>query len=351
MEYMRNAWYVVALATEVGTDGMLTRRILDEAMLIYRKADGSPVVMRDRCPHRFVPLSMGKRVGDDIVCGYHALRFDCSGNCVHSQHGDGRIPKAASVRTYPSVEKHGFIWAWMGIADQSDSKLIPDYSLLDEGHENSKGYAYLRMEANYEIVVDNIMDLSHVDVVHGPLLNTAGKLSPLTPEIRDFGNSVSIRWEWQQHPPMGFFAPFLSRPADEAEQHVEVVWTAPASMLLTVGAVQGSRRYEEGLLSWDHHIMTPESATTTHYFFATRRNWLVEDAELNRMKLDGTVAAFTLEDKPIIEAVQREMGTSDLWSLNPVLLSSDPGAVRARRKLTSLIAKERSTAQAVAAIA
>lgn len=139
---------------------------------------------------------------------------------------------------------------------------------------------------------------------------------------------------------MGFFSPFLKAPGNGAKHHVTVTWTAPGTMLLTVGAVQDSDREEDGLISWDFHLMTPETDTTTHYFFGTRRNWGVEDVELNRMKLEGTVAAFDTEDKPIIEAVQQAMGTTDLWSLNPVLLSSDPAAVRARRLLTKLIERE-----------
>lgn len=340
MAFLHNAWYVAALSTEVEGEALFHRKILGLSMLIYRRGDGTPVILRDRCPHRFVPLHMGKRVGDDVVCPYHALRFDCSGKCVESPHGDGHIPRAAVVQAFPAAERHGFIWVWTGEAAKADAATIPDYSLLDGGHANSKGWAYMHMKANYEIIVDNIMDLSHVDHVHGPLLNTAGKLSPQIPKVVEEGSTVSVRWEWHQDPPMGFFSPFLPTPGAGAEHHVGVVWTAPCTMLLTVGAVQGSSNPDDGLLSWDHHLMTPETETSTHYFFATRRNWLVADAELNRMKLEGTVAAFSTEDKPIIEAAQEEMGTTDLWSLKPVLLSGDPAPVRARRLLAQLIETE-----------
>ena len=77
--YLLNCWYAAALSTEVPREGMLSRQLLDTGVLLYRKADGQPVALHDRCPHRFVPLSMGQRHGDDVVCRYHALRFDCSG--------------------------------------------------------------------------------------------------------------------------------------------------------------------------------------------------------------------------------------------------------------------------------
>lgn len=338
--YLKQAWYVAALSTEIGAETLLPRRILGRSILLYRRARGEPVALHDRCPHRFVRLSMGKREGDDIVCPYHALRFDPAGQCVHNPHGEGLIPKAAKVRSYPVVERDGFVWLWAGDEALADPALIPDYGLLSAGHENSKGYAYMHMQAHYEIVVDNIMDLSHVDHVHGPLLNTAGHLSAQQPQVVENGRTVTVRWDWVQDPPMGFFSPFLRRPGGGARHHVTVAWTAPSTMLLTVGAAQDDDSDTDGLLSWDHHLMTPETETTTHYFFGSRRNWGVEDAELNRMKMEGTVAAFTLEDKPIIETVQEEMGTTDLWSLKPVLLTSDPAAVRARRLLAKLIDAE-----------
>jgi hypothetical protein len=93
-----------------------------------------------------------------------------------------------------------------------------------------------------ELIVDNVMDLSHVDHVHGPLLNTAGKLSPQKPPVKEDETSVLVRWEWQQHPPMGLLAPLLPDPTGPAEQFVQVQWTAPSNMFLTVGAVQGSRQ-------------------------------------------------------------------------------------------------------------
>ncbi|HYA35213.1 MAG TPA: hypothetical protein VEF03_06310, partial [Candidatus Binataceae bacterium] len=51
-------------------------------------------------------------------------------------------------------------------------------------------------------------------------------------------------------------------------------------------------------------------------------------------------AVFDGEDKTLIEAQQRTMGTPDLMALGPVLLKCDGGAIRAREILSSLIAGE-----------
>jgi len=344
MRALHNAWYVAAMDTEVEGQALFHRRLLDTSVLIYRKEDGSLAAMHDRCPHRFAPLHMGRRVGDEVSCLYHGLQFDCTGRCTHSPHGDGVPPPRAKVRTFPVVERYGFIWVWMGDAERADEALLPDFSLLPGPHPNGVGYGYMHMKANYELIVDNVMDLSHVDHLHGPLLNTAGKLSPQKPPVHETHDSVLVRWEWQQHPPMGLLAPFLPQPTDAAEQFVQVLWTAPASMALSVGAVQGSRNYDQGIVSWDFHILTPETETSTHYFFATRRNFLVDDAALNKAKLDGMIATFLAEDEPVIAAVQKEMGGRDFWSMKPALLSSDPAPAKARRRLQALIEAENQAA-------
>ena len=112
MTFLRNVWYVAALDTEVGRE-MLTRTILNEAVVMYRKEDGQPVAIQDRCPHRFAPLSRGKLVGDHVECAYHGLQFDCSGKCVVNPHGDGKIPQAARVKNYPFIQRYGLMWIWI----------------------------------------------------------------------------------------------------------------------------------------------------------------------------------------------------------------------------------------------
>jgi vanillate O-demethylase monooxygenase subunit len=134
VEFLTDCGYVAALSREVPADGMFHRRILDTSVPIYRKADGAPVALHDRCPHRFAPLHLGKRIGDDVLCAYHALRFDCSGACTHNPHGTGLIPKAAKVRSSPLLEKYGFVWIWMGEAALADPAKLPHFGPLERGH-------------------------------------------------------------------------------------------------------------------------------------------------------------------------------------------------------------------------
>uniref|UniRef100_UPI001B7FC641 aromatic ring-hydroxylating dioxygenase subunit alpha n=1 Tax=Marinobacterium litorale TaxID=404770 RepID=UPI001B7FC641 len=342
VRFLKNAWYVAALSTELTEEDLFSRKLLNETVLFYRRKNGEPVALKDRCPHRFAPLSMGKREGDQIRCQYHGLAFDETGTCTDNPHGNGRIPKACKVRQYPVHERDGFIWIWMGDPQQADIAKVRNLSLYSENPSTAVGHAYMHNECPYDLIVDNVMDLSHVDHLHGPLINTAGKLSPQIPQVRELDdNRVSIGWSWEADSAMLLFQEHLPRPQGKADQYIEVIWQAPANMTLTVGAVQDSDDYHrDGVVLYDFHAMTPETDTTTHYFFASSRNYKMEDGDYNEAKMAGMLQAFLEEDKPVIEAQYREMGGDDFWALDPVLLSSDAGGLRVRRVLEKLIDQE-----------
>jgi nitrite reductase/ring-hydroxylating ferredoxin subunit len=86
--FVRNAWYVAGWSQDLGKDQLLARTILNQPVVLYRKADGGVAALEDRCAHRFAPLSAGRLVGDDRVqCLYHGLEFDPAGNCAKNPHG------------------------------------------------------------------------------------------------------------------------------------------------------------------------------------------------------------------------------------------------------------------------
>ncbi|MCY0964698.1 aromatic ring-hydroxylating dioxygenase subunit alpha [Parathalassolituus penaei] len=349
--YLYNCWYVAALATEVDNEALFSRTLLETSVLIYRRADGTPVAMQDRCPHRFVPLSMGKRDGDDVVCPYHGLKFDCSGKCNHNPHGNQLIPKAAQVRSFPLVERYGFLWIWLGDREQANPDLIPNYGPLVDGHPNAVGYTYMPRDCHYEVIIDNVMDLSHVDHLHGEIISTRGQLTPKPPVVEEDASSVTAHWRWEQTPAMLIFNQFLPAPQDSARHFIDITWRAPASVQLSVGATQNPEYTDLNLRNctgqYDLHTCTPENQNRTHYFFATRRNHLEDDAEFNAMKIKAMHDAFVDEDGPIMDAAHREMGTSDLFSLNPVLLPSDVAPVKVRRKLAEMRRNEQPSGSAV----
>ena len=141
-------------------------------VVLYRTEDGTAVALEDRCCHRALPLSMGKVVGDRLQCGYHGLEFDSGGACVRVP-GQAQIPPGASVRSYPLVERWKYLWIWMGDPALADEALIPNWWWFDHPEWEVVKGKYLRLDCNYELITDNLLDLSHLSYVHLQTLGTS----------------------------------------------------------------------------------------------------------------------------------------------------------------------------------
>ncbi|MEC9178308.1 MAG: Rieske 2Fe-2S domain-containing protein, partial [Pseudomonadota bacterium] len=77
--FPRNFWYVAAWDHEVRRQELFRRTICNEPVVFYRKDDGSPVALEDRCCHRHMPLSDGVLKGNNVECLYHGLVYEPSG--------------------------------------------------------------------------------------------------------------------------------------------------------------------------------------------------------------------------------------------------------------------------------
>jgi vanillate O-demethylase monooxygenase subunit len=338
MTYLRNIWYVAAWDDEIAPDALFHRRILGENILLTRDGAGMMRALRDRCPHRFAPLHLGKRRGDVIECAYHGLRFGLDGKCVLNPQGDGVIPPNAHVPSYPVVVKDLLVWIWMGDPALADPAEIPDFLGLDpDVYAINKGY--MHTPANYELMTDNIMDLGHIEFLHEGLLGSEAVRRGET-DVRQDGKIVfSNRLVHDEILPPALEALFESggKPVD---RWLDVRWHAPANMHLTVGVTAAGAPPRVGKETPGVHLMTPETETTTHYFWANARDFRRDDDVLHQALGDGLRYAFEQQDKPMIEAVQDNMDGEDFWKLRPVILACDAGAIRARRVLRKLIADE-----------
>ena len=128
--FLKNTWYVAARTDEV-EEAPSAHTILGDDVVLFRQEDGRPVALEDACPHKKLPLSMGRRKGNHIECGYHGMVLDGAGQCVHIP-SQTTIPKKARVRAYPLAEKLGFVWIWMGDATLADESLILDIDDFDD---------------------------------------------------------------------------------------------------------------------------------------------------------------------------------------------------------------------------
>ena len=307
-------------------------------VVFYRDRDGTVHALFDRCPHRFAPLSLGRVDGSSLVCGYHGLAFGTDGACVHNPHGP--LSRALSVRSYPVVEAHRALWLWTGDADRADRAAVRDLSFLVEAPDTAFNKGYILGTGHYQLFVDNILDLSHTEFLHPDTLG-GGAITRTRAVVDERSDGIiAIAWRPTNDVPTPLMAARLPAGTDRVDSWTEVEWSAPGIMTLTSGAVPtGMPRAGAGSV-FNVHILTPETASTSHYFFASTRDFACDDAQLNERTRQTRARIFATEDEPMIAAQQARIGNADFWSLNPALLRIDQGAVLVRRRMDALIAAE-----------
>ncbi len=338
MSWIRNCWYVAAWDGEVDR-APLARTICGEPVLLYRKLDRTPVAMRDACPHRLLPLSMGFKEGDAIRCRYHGLLIGPDGAAREMPVKSERVPKAVCATLYPVIERHRFLWIWIGDAARADPALIPDFwPCSAPGWTFDGGYSHIACD--YRLVIDNLMDLSHETWVHqGSIGQPEITEAPIETTVRD--DSVVVhRWMPRIDPP-----PFW-RDALKADGPVDrwqvCHFLPPSSVLIDVGVAPVSAActiddHDHGARGFVIDAMTPESEDSTHYFWGMARNFDIEDAGFTtRFKAQqGQVFA---EDVDVLEAQQRSIRLNRDMKLRGY--SIDQGGVRARQMIDRMIRAE-----------
>ena len=332
--YLRNSWYVGAWSHEL-TREPFQRFMLDEPLVFYRTQSGDPVVLDDRCIHRFAPLSAGCLEGDNIVCGYHGFTYDPTGNCV-AIPGVERKPKKISIKSYPVVEKWGWIWVWMGDKEQADENKIPDFHYLDDPEWSGKGDT-LNLKCAYNLVYENLLDLTHAKFVHKTTLGT-NDVTEFPLEIEEVNDTLVVRRKMYgiKSSPLFTRAGGFTEPVDHW-QHIEFTPPCYISINTTVRSAQNSS--EEKMA--DIRILnalTPETSKTTNYFWSLARCFSLDDKEMETFLHEANKFAFS-EDQAIIEEQQKMWDTAP--DAKPVPFPHDKGVIASGRLMDRLIAREK----------
>jgi phenylpropionate dioxygenase-like ring-hydroxylating dioxygenase large terminal subunit len=323
--FIRNQWYTAATSAELG-EKPLARTICDEPLVIFRGEGGNVAVLTDRCPHRKAPLSSGDVVGNDIRCGYHGIRFAADGACTHVP-GDAPIGRNFRARSFPVREMHGLVFVWLGEASLADPALIPDFSEnVKPGWTGVHGTLYVR--ANYQLLIDNILDLTHVVFVHKTTLAGGGVAeTPLEVEIDGDVVRAQRLMRNVDTAPIYKAARNLHGKIDRW-QFLE--FRPPIYARITLGAREAGSEVPFGTPT---HIVlnsfTPETERTTHYFWSTVRSWGLDDANVSKIYKDMTDLAFA-EDARIVES-QQALIDSDASGAPLVSLAFDRAGLGARR--------------------
>lgn len=335
--FIKNSWYVAAWSSEVMWGSLLARRILDIPVVLFRDQSGAVSALHDQCCHRGLPLSMGKAESGGIRCGYHGMRYDRDGVCVEIP-GQTVIPKRACVRSFPVVEQHGLVWIWCG--DTAPAVEPPEYPW--HGEWLWKG-GLVHYDSNYELIHDNLLDLSHLGYVHvftiggdpkshmnaemstkrangGVLVERFMRdVSPPPTHVRINGYSQSVdRWQRIQFVP-GLITIYSG--------------SVPAGTLRTEGDQVG------GFQQRVFNAITPETDGTSHYFWSVSHVPVSGNPGMTDTLYADTVKTFE-EDRVIVNAQYARMqeSTGQKW----VDLGIDAGSIQARRILKDLATAEQA---------
>ena len=342
--FVRNAWYVAAWDHELSRS-MLRRIVLEEPVVLFRTTEGKAVALEDRCCHRQAPLSMGKLVGNVVICPYHGLQYDTIGRCIKVPSQD-MIPKGAGVRSYPVVEKNHWIWIWTGDPAKADPALIEDFHWLDDPAWRFGG-SYLHVDGNYLLVVENLLDTTHLPFLHPNTLGT-DSFARSEFEVKREGDRITIARYLMDDLPAPFHKQMGGFPDGMKVDRWQITHYGPPSFVkLDVGSApvgtpvrQGERG--EGVNMWNLNAITPETGKTAHYFFAQAYNFKLDERWVADM-LRTQVHNIFLEDMTMIRAQQQNM---DLGPSPVQNLAQDRAWVAMRQIVQRLIQEEHQRAAA-----
>ncbi|MGI6871641.1 MULTISPECIES: aromatic ring-hydroxylating dioxygenase subunit alpha [Amycolatopsis] len=335
--FVRDQWYVAAYGSEVGRE-LLARTILGEPIVFYRTEAGEVVALADRCVHRRYPLSESRLDGDRIVCGYHGFTYEPSGSCVFVP-GQSRIPRTARVPSYPVVEQDSFVWVWIGDPARADTTLIPRAPwLADPAYTTVCGMEPLA--ARYELLVDNLMDLSHETYLHGGYIGTPEVANtPITTEVDEDRRIIYV----SRHMDDAACPPFYAKSTgiegritrwQDIEYHPPCLYLLH-SRIAPVGVLPNADGTDpDGFHVEVVYAITPETEHSTHDFWAVARDFALDDQEVSDF-LAQSNRTVVLQDVEALDILERVI-QAEPQGYQELSVNIDTGGLAARRILKKM---------------
>ncbi|MEU5658817.1 aromatic ring-hydroxylating dioxygenase subunit alpha [Streptomyces sp. NPDC047737] len=350
--YPRNAWYAAAWDHEVTGKQPLARTIAGVPLALWRTTEGRPVALADACWHRLAPLSMGRILGDELQCPYHGLRYNAAGRCT-GMPAQETINPSAVVPSFPVVERYRYVWVWVGDPDLADPTTVPDMHQMDHPDWAGDGET-IHAECNYQLILDNLMDLTHEEFVHSSSIGQE-ELSEAEFDVTHKGDTVTVaRWMRDIDAPPFWLKNMRDKfPgfSGKVDRWQIITFEAPGTICIDVGvakagtgAPEGDR--SQGVNGYVMNTITPESDRTAHYFWAFMRNYRL-DSQTITTQLRQAVHGVFGEDEEMLRAQQRAIDSNpehEFYSLN-----IDAGGMWVRQILDRMLAAEGRGSSAPAA--
>jgi vanillate O-demethylase monooxygenase subunit len=331
--YVLNTWYVAAWSHEV-TREPTARTICEIPIVLYRTEAGLAVALEDRCAHRAYPLSAGRVVGDSIECGYHGFTFGCDGVCTRVP-AQSTIPQRAVVRSFPVVEKDGWIWVWTGDRDKANPADVPDTHWMNDPEWAPVTHSF-RFECRHDLIHDNLLDLTHESFLHQTTVGDDYIYEHgITVEVEDNVVRVDRLMPGVEAPPL--YAKTMGTEGLYDRFHCTEFFV-PSYHVLHSGITGQGRPREEGYLIKVLNGITPIDAQTSWYYYAFCRNFAIDNEQATEELKEGLHVVLT-EDADALALQEKGMQRRPADE-HDVLIAQDAGVAKARRILAQLLKKE-----------
>jgi phenylpropionate dioxygenase-like ring-hydroxylating dioxygenase large terminal subunit len=193
-----HSWFILCASRELGHKP-LARTLQGTPLVLFRAEGGRAAALVDRCPHRNVPLSLGRVRDGQLECAYHGWRFDAGGECraVPGLLGE---PGARSrcAASHATREQDGFVWVYStpGVEPTSEPYRFP---LLD-----ARGYTTvrrtLRAPGTLHATLENTLDVPHTAFLHGGLFRTEKKKNEIDVVVRRGADKVEAEYIGEPRP-------------------------------------------------------------------------------------------------------------------------------------------------------
>jgi phenylpropionate dioxygenase-like ring-hydroxylating dioxygenase large terminal subunit len=266
-----NIWYIADWSESV-TDNPVKVKMLGREFVLFRDSAGKAVCLSNTCCHRGASLAQGKCHGDGTVaCVFHGWRFDASGRCTNipsQANPTSDIPPSAKVDSYPTQEKHGLVWVFLGDRPEEAAPVFDMPEDVDPKWRRVTFSDTWKANVHWAKMVD--LDQVHLHIVHGIPLNEDNPSRPSEHQVEWFAGGFRTHLVSRPPPREGSWAQMRTQ-RTEVNSHL----TFYLAGFTLYGSIQigmpGS-----GFCNVFYSMSTPIDEENTKMYLIAFRNFMLE---------------------------------------------------------------------------
>ena len=326
-----NFWYAAEESKNVTTEEPMHVRMLGQDFVLFRDSSGKAQCLSNVCVHRGGSLAHGKIKGDTVECRYHGWRFDGVGACklIPSMGKDANIPSRAKIDAYPTVEKYGLVFCFLG--DLPEEERPPIMEIPEWGQEDYRT-TLQRFDWNfdYKRSIENAVDLAHNEFTHTTQLAKREGKPFIIPDIE----LIEADWE------TGFYLTMPGSPThDKKMQKASGKSEAGPSEIYTgFHGISSFRTYIHPRPEFEIHqyfFESPIDESHTRLFFFNLRNFMLDEEGDKPVIKSNELVVY--EDRDVLEPLRPVL--TPRTNTKEVFVPADKPIARYRERVKELEAK------------